>query len=845
MYASNAAATGAGGAARVPFRFPFHPPATALPLQPANFLTPHWWRGADGSSAAGAAAAGLGTAVRIIAGLLALGAIGLLYRAPKPSRKIRQADLLQPEPDAADAAAAASSSERQGRHVHNLTALTQSRNNSSTAASGSGDVVPRVASPPAVSSSSAAAAASSSASKAPAPSDAAIAAIAEAARKAALLASAPVPATPARGSAAASAIHEDDEEEDHSLAEGDESTIAATDESASASAADESMVAPLDPRFTTPRRSTLGQSHIDSIAKRERKSATRRSVVTPAGRGSIIGAAGGSPLGVYASPSKIAAAERGEIEVSDEPLRPLGVRPFALGIITPRSLARYGALLKQGFEEFMTRQNNALEAEAAAAAAPGAASSASPSQALLRSVEVCMPESNETAAQFSARMRATKRFDVLLIQYHGSEAEQPIAFVEHSDSEEVPRILLLHRPEEILLRHAQHVYKAEQYNVIKLLREVDVVVLLGETARPAILRALGSGDGAGASAATPANVCVVPHGFSDLLSAEEQHRSRPLAPIAVVGSDTTWSDMRWVADLIQLRQELDKKQTDHIAAIAARKRTSAGGKHKSATKIPSAHNVLFYASGVFSSYIHPLTKEPIDEVKRLLAVCPEQIAVVTPEQLNDAPNITDAASLKKHLWALSNQGARVVVCRGSGSAGSELSPRLRALHADLFDFNVQLYREMLRDYAPKVEYSGTLHARPGASIPVVFDSPAMQEVEVEGLRILSAAYHADTPSDDIEAVAASAAAAAAAAPASSDSANSTTPWYPKASYAPDFARTVEGLLRFLERPATFQAQRAAAANDAAVLSMRHVASQYANIIERLCASNSSPDASFQ
>jgi len=794
--------------ARVPFRFPFNPPANALPLPTApTYLTPTWWKSVDGSSVAGAGAAGLGTAVRLVAGLLALGAIGLLFRAPKPMRRLRHEDISSGEQKENDAASEAVR-DRQGRHVHNLTALTASRAGSKPSKI-DGEVIERDASWETAGRPSPTAAAGSK----PILSEEAVSAIAEAARKAALLA-----VTPGRPTAS-SALH-DDENDDHSLAEGDESAADAEE-----SAADESLSGPaLDPRFTTPRRSTM--SHIDSIAKRERKSGTRRSVVTPAGRSSIA-AVGGSPLGTYASPSKIAAFERGEIEVADEPLRPLGVRPFALGIITPRSLAKYGALLKQGFDEYMARQNAALEAEAAAQAAPGAAASAEPSALpLLRSVEVCMPDASESAAQFGARMRATKRFDVLLIQYHGSESEQPIAFVEHSESEEVPRILLLHRPEEILLRHERHVYKAEQYNVIKLLREVDVVVLLGEAARPAVLRAVGDSAASSVSSPPQANVCVVPHGFSELLSAEELHRSRTLSPIAVVGSDTTWGDMRWVADLIQLRHALEKKQAEHIAAFAARKRMSGGGKHKSGSKMPQAHNVLLYASGVFQSYVHPLSKEHVDELKQLQARCPDELAIISADQLNDAsPPINDVTALKKALWAHSDQGARVVVCKGG-----ELNSRLRAFHAELFDFNVQLYRELIKDYQPKIEYSGTLHSRPGASIPIVFESAAMEEVEVEGLRMLKAAYHAAEQQEEEEAQAAgAAAAAAAAAPLSS------APWYTKAAYVPDFSRTVEGLLRFLERPSTFQAQRAAAANDAAVLSMRHVASQYANIIERLCA----------
>jgi len=248
-----------------------------------------------------------------------------------------------------------------------------------------------------------------------------------------------------------------------SLEEGDEelasSDVSIANESAGSSLDESAGLDAADVRFSTPsRRATT--SHIESIARRERKSAQRASMVS---RAQAL---------TYASPSKIAAAH-GDLEAlaAQDPVRPLGVRPFALGIITPRSLARYGGLLKMGFDELMARE----AAAAAAAADPGAEHDADTPTPLLRSVELCMPEVNETASAFAARMRASRRFDVLLIQYHGSEGEQPVAFVEHSDSEQVPRILLLHRPEEILLRHEQHIYKVRKSDSCSPVRALHVV----------------------------------------------------------------------------------------------------------------------------------------------------------------------------------------------------------------------------------------------------------------------------------------------------------------------------------------------------------------------------------
>jgi hypothetical protein len=40
----------------------------------------------------------------------------------------------------------------------------------------------------------------------------------------------------------------------------------------------------------------------------------------------------------------------------------------------------------------------------------------------------------------------------------------------------------------------------------------------------------------------------------------------------------------------------------------------------------------------------------------------------------------------------------------------------------LIDFSVQLFREILGGFAPKIEYSASLHEAPGLAIPVVFQS---------------------------------------------------------------------------------------------------------------------------
>ena len=118
----------------------------------------------------------------------------------------------------------------------------------------------------------------------------------------------------------------------------------------------------------------------------------------------------------------------------------------------------------------------------------------------------------------------------------------------------------------------------------------------------------------------------------------------------------------------------------------------------------------------------------------------------------------DVAAIKQMLYEKSEGGRRVVVAEGQptslaqmqlqnqcvlsllvrvprclGAVNLRLGPRLALLRATaltscprpcrLIDFNVQLFRELLGGFAPKIEYAAGLHETPGLSIPVVFQSP--------------------------------------------------------------------------------------------------------------------------
>lgn len=534
------------------------------------------------------------------------------------------------------------------------------------------------------------------------------------------------------------------------------------------------------------RRTTLPpESHIDELRKKPRKShlpASRR-------------LSGASSMMV-------------------EPTGPAPTAPFSIGIVTPTSLERYGALLAQGFGEVVRRD-------------------AGQPDAVLSRVELLVPTADESHSQFAARVRALN-LDIMLIQYHGSSSEDVIAFLDYGFS---ARILLLHRPEEILERHAQHVFKvrhtreapnrrdslrsrmyacrhlsliypslvpasssppqADQFNIVTLLREVECAVILGEAARPALLRQFPD--------PSLANICCVPHGFSGL--DESLARSRKLTPVTVVGAVTAWGDMRWLADLLELNATVQSAAAAQDAAHA--KRIASGATPLKNAK-PKAQ-VVVYAAGHFQTYTDLHTKAVIDQYADITKRFPDRVALHSKAEFLAAESrgeITDVASLKSYLWRLSDSGRRVVLCNDDLFD----SP----LHTQVFDFSTQLYREHLKEFAPKIEYSGALHAQPGAAMPIVFECPAMGDVEIEGLQMVIVPY----PS-------------ASDALTSEEQCAVDCPWYARSSQRPDFQPAAAAILRYINIPSHFNSHRQANFAAAQQLTMRAVAGQYQQIVRQI------------
>jgi hypothetical protein len=202
---------------------------------------------------------------------------------------------------------------------------------------------------------------------------------------------------------------------------------------------------------------------------------------------------------------------------------------------------------------------------------------------------------------------------------------------------------------------------------------------------------------------------VIPHGFFNCLPG-----NGPPAPkigfvpsavgftdnpatgggLAVVGSNTTWSDMRWLSDLIRMHRSMVSLQFEGVVGQAS---------------------TLFVAAGTFRPYIRPIDGTCVDELSDLIAEATDAGRECSVELIEGAEiaaacapggGVHNQVTLRRWLWQRCGGGARVCVLVSPLPPADDLSPLgvvlAVALLADLIDFNLQLYRELLRDFAPKV-----------------------------------------------------------------------------------------------------------------------------------------------
>eukprot|EP00475_Leptophrys_vorax_P009802 TRINITY_DN16495_c0_g1_i6.p1 TRINITY_DN16495_c0_g1~~TRINITY_DN16495_c0_g1_i6.p1 ORF type:complete len:434 (+),score=108.45 TRINITY_DN16495_c0_g1_i6:1355-2656(+) len=258
--------------------------------------------------------------------------------------------------------------------------------------------------------------------------------------------------------------------------------------------------------------------------------------------------------------------------------------------------------------------------------------------------------------------------DASIIQIHGSENEDPI-----TDCLEFPgrvRIVLVHRPEEFILRRSTE-------GLEFLYRVADVVVLLGKCMVNHYQRLL-----------KPKRVVMIPHGFFDV----GYQKSKSDAELIVIGSVTTWGEMRHLRDLLDLHEKVRANAPDSLRLLA-------------------------YAAGKFDK------RASIDELgKEFFKLDNEEaMTALSKAEFHDAESLS--------LWIMSRANGKPVLHLNPFPKGSHLE----RWELEMIDFNLQAYREILKDNKPKVEASGTLHLSGGPGIYVVIDCPAMRDiVEDEG-----------------------------------------------------------------------------------------------------------------
>lgn len=345
-------------------------------------------------------------------------------------------------------------------------------------------------------------------------------------------------------------------------------------------------------------------------------------------------------------------------------------RTRRVALISPRSLSKYSTLLKKGFDEMISED---------------------PSRNV--TVELLIPEKNESASDFAARVRALN-YDEHIVQLHGADREKPIvAFEDYGDNVH----LLIHRPQEALQRKELGIYGPSRgEDLLDLLKRVKSVSLQGK-AMVEDFKDLSK------------KVFVVPHGF---FSADPASITDKDLDITAVGSVTAWGSIRRVSDA--------------VALLKAIKNT------------PDRAKIFGYIAGDFFPDQHELTGETLYEVDAFRND-PDCLVINTQDIENEYTGRIELTAFKEWLYAKSGDGDKILIVEGKFS---EKFAALNEINLSLVDFNVQMYRELLHQDGlsvprAKVEYAGTLHEFPGAWIPIVFRSPSMSDLrEDEGMHTI-------------------------------------------------------------------------------------------------------------
>jgi hypothetical protein len=459
----------------------------------------------------------------------------------------------------------------------------------------------------------------------------------------------------------------------------------------------------------------------------------------------------------------------------------IALPPLRIAIISPSTLLHYGNLLAGGFQSLAQEETKCKTF----------------------SIDNYSPNADESASIFAQRVRNSgNHYNLIIVQLHGCDTEIPVAFENYkihnssansTDSGQISAtklVLLVHRPEEVLERHWQRLYTQ---NIHTLLGNCDGVVLLGSAFRKLY-------------ANLSREIYIIPHGFSNLDDSLVLSTEKSLASLAVVGSITTWADMRWLSDLIYL--------------------------HKAYLRVKTAsHRVLFYVAGNFLAWKHPKTGQTINEleiIQRNLAKNSEingsheasqnnsdssiAAVIISAKQVETALEGGEFAptllSFKEYLYSLSDSGAKLVILSGALRNSS-----LLALQLQLIDFNTQLYREILADFRPKIEYSANLHSFPGLNLPILFNSAALEDISNEGLQFISV----NPPP-------------AAPEPAELSAAQQDSVFFPE-SYYPDYHSAVQKIYFYQQNPQLYEKTRLENLKAGQKLCFKQIAARYMQILE--------------
>jgi hypothetical protein len=380
--------------------------------------------------------------------------------------------------------------------------------------------------------------------------------------------------------------------------------------------------------------------------------------------------------------------------------------PLRVIHVAPKTLTTFAEAIQRGFDQLINSRVN-----------------------IICSLAV---DSHDMPEQFAESVKVqVQETDVVLVEVHGAEQETRIAEAVLDIETKAAVFVLIHRPEEFILR-----VKLEMGDCATVADAVEAIRQKFQNTQGIIV--LGnSGIKRYKEIFPKKHVVAIFHPYfdaplpaitSDMASSA---RFQPDA-VVVVGSNTTWGEMRDVEDVQALTESLrsDIRVMGYVAG-----------------KFQSAHVDM---PGMIAQAGH----ERVGADAGLVFLSNEDLL-----QAAERGAFIDEDSFRSWLYAVSGEGRRVIVrarvapdsmsfsaesWSSSGGGGGSLAwqQRIASWEAEVVDFNLQLYKENLSSLreceggegllgAAKEEFSGTLHRGRGREIFVVFESPAMSDVANE------------------------------------------------------------------------------------------------------------------